>query len=112
MPAVETPLTIEQGVSWSHGWRVTYNGNPIDATWTAAAQVRKQANPTSPLLYTFAASVDETGAVVLGVPYADSEAWDWDYGHYDVEVTNADATVRLRVARGAVRVSREVTTSV
>lgn len=110
MTAKDVPLTVEQGATWSHGWRVTYNGDPIDSTWTAAAQIRARSNAESTLLYTFAnLAVDDTGAVVLAVPYEDSEAWDWGLGYYDVEVTNADESVRLRVAQGAVRVSREVT---
>jgi hypothetical protein len=107
---VKRDLLIEQGVDWSTGWRVTYNGTPIDSDWTAAAQIRERANRTSPLLHTFLTSVDDTGAVVLAVPHAASESWAFNGGFYDVEITSPDQAVRLRVAQGAVRVAREVTT--
>lgn len=108
MPAVQTNLTIEQGADWSHGWRVTYNGAPIDGTWTARSQVRR--DPGSPdVLHELAASVNADGSVVIAIPAAVSSAFEWRYGRYDVEATNADASVRLRVASGTVTISPEVT---
>ena len=109
MTAMQVDLTIEQGATFSHGWRFTFDGTPLDNTWTAAAQIRKRRDHDAPLLYTFTTAVDETGAVVLAVPAADSEAWDWDMGYYDLEVTNGAGNVTLRAVQGMVRVSREVT---
>lgn len=109
MPAVKTDLVVEQGTTWAHGWRVTYDGDLVDDTWTVAAQIRDTADKDGELLYEFTASVSDAGDVVIGVPHADSSAWDFLGGYYDVEITNAGGTVRLRVAGGAVSVSREVT---
>lgn len=108
MPAVTTDLVIEQGADWSHGWLVIVNGDPIDATWTARAQVRPSAEATV-VLYEFAPTVNPDGSVVLGVDAAESAAWDWRVGKYDLEVESADASITLRVAQGAVKVSPEVT---
>lgn len=112
MPAVTTNLTgeyaIEQGAEWAHGWAVTYNGVPLDETWTAAAQIRFKADSADPL-GEFGAEVDADGNVVIGVTAAESSAWTWSKGVYDVEVTNADESVTLRVAEGRVDLSPEVT---
>lgn len=109
MPAVTTDLAIEQGTTWTHGWSVTYNGTPIDDTWTARSQIRATA-ASKDLLHEFAPAVTAEGAVVLGIDPATSSAWTWRSGIYDVEVTKGDVT--LRVARGRVDVSPEVTRDV
>lgn len=108
MSAERTNLRIKQGTDWSHGWAVTVNGAPIDATWTARSQVRS--HPSTPtVLHQFAASVNADGSVVIAVTPAESSAWTWTSGVYDVEVVNADASLTLRVAEGSVSVSLEVT---
>ncbi len=108
MPAVKTDLTIEQGATWSHGWAVTYNGSPIDATWTARSQVRKSHTSPEPL-HQFAPTVTAEGVVLLAATAVESSAWTWDSGVYDVEVEDADATVTLRVTEGRVTLRRELT---
>lgn len=108
MPAVTTHLTIEQGTDFSHGWSVKVNGALINATWTARAQIREHAAATT-VLHTFAASVNSDGSVVIAVTPAQSSAWTWRSGTYDVEIVNADASLTLRVAQGSVQVSPEVT---
>lgn len=107
MPAVKTKLTIEQGTTWSHGWAVTFNGAPIDATWTARSQVRKPIT-SAEVLHAFTASVTAEGAVVIAVDPDESSAWTWRDGVYDVEVESADGIV-LRVASSTVKVLPEVT---
>lgn len=106
MPATTTNLTIEQGTTFSHGWAVTYNGDPIDDTWTVAAQAR--AGYASAVLHEFAATVNEDGSVVIAVEPEESSAWSWRTAIYDVEVTSPDDVV-LRVANGRISVSPEVT---
>ena len=108
MTAVTTHLTVEQGAEWSYGWSVTYNGDPIDDTWTAASQVRASKIAVT-TLHAFTAAVDASGNVTIGVTATESSAWTWEKGVYDVEVTNAAETVTLRVAQGNVTVDREVT---
>lgn len=114
MSAVLEDLTIEQGVTWSTGWNVLYGNSvetlaPIDASWSAKAEIRTKQDKASELLYEFPADVDAEGNVVIGVAFADSEVWAWLQAYYDVEVTNNDQSVRLRVAMGKVKISREVT---
>lgn len=108
MPAVQRDLKIEQGTDWSTGWRVTVNGAPIDATWTARSQVRKTVAATE-ILHTFAADVDAAGNVVIAVTPTESIPWTWRTAVYDVEVVNADASLTLRLAEGRVTVDPEVT---
>lgn len=108
MPATTTDLLIEQGADWSHGWLVTYNGEPIDEGWTARSQVRS--GRLSPeVLHEFAADVTVEGAVVLAVAASESSVWRWTRGVYDVEVVSPDGSVTLRVAQGSVAISAEVT---
>lgn len=109
MPATKTDLVIEQGTDWAHGWRVTVNGDPIDDTWTARGQIRRWVSSPDPPLHDFAASVDDTGAVVIAVTPADSTPWTFEAGVYDVEVVNADGSITLRVAEGSITVDPEVT---
>jgi hypothetical protein len=108
VPAVKQNLTIEQGTDWSHGWAVTVNGDPIDDTWTARAQIRGRVTEETPL-HTFAAEVTPEGAVVIAVTPEESSPWTWNDGVYDVEVVNADESLTLRVAEGHVLVDPEVT---
>lgn len=110
MPAVRTDLTIEQGTTWSHGWRVTYSGEPIGAAWTARSQVRRRIDDPA-VLHTFAATVTAQGDVILSADAAVSTAWTWTSGVYDVEVVGPVSlgSPVLRVAQGSVTVSPEVT---
>lgn len=108
MPAVSTALAVEQGADFSHGWSVTVNGAPIDATWTARSQIRRHSSSPE-VLHEFAASVNADGSVVIAATAAESSAWTWTAGVYDVEVTKADGSLKLRVAQGHVNVSAEVT---
>lgn len=107
MPALKSDLTIEQGTTWSHGWAVTYNGDPIDDTWDARSQIRKTIETVS-TLHEFAASVNPDGSVVIAVDPDDSSDWTWRGGVYDVEVESPDGVV-LRVAQGKIKVIPEVT---
>lgn len=102
-----TKLVIPQGVDWSHGWAVTFNGDPIDNTWSARSQIRKKPEAAT-ILHQFAVDIVDS-AVVLAVTPAESSAWGWRGAVYDVEIVNADGSVTLRVAQGPVEVSPEVT---
>lgn len=107
MTARKQNLTIEQGVTWSHGWLVTVSGTPIDNTWNARSQIRAPYDGS--LLHDFSADVTAEGAVVISVSPEQSSLWDWYDGVYDVEVSNFDGSIVLRVAQGKVTVSKEVT---
>lgn len=108
MPARISNITIEQGVDFARGWAVLVNGVAIDATWTAAAQIRADSTSATPLA-TFAADVDAQGNVVIALTPADSAGWTWREAVYDVQVVNADASLTLRVAEGKVKVDPAVT---
>ena len=108
MPATRTNLLIEQGATYSHGWAVTVDGEPIDDTWDARSQVRKEITSTTPL-HVFDVVVTEEGYVVISISAEASSAFTWSDGIYDVEVVNNDESVTLRVAEGSISFKREVT---
>lgn len=108
MPAVETPLTIEQGADFARGWLVRFNGAAIDDTWTARSQIRPRPG-SDQLLHEFAASVNPDGSVVIAADATESAAWAFANGHYDVKVTSSDGQTVLRVAMGPVFVRLQVT---
>lgn len=113
MPALERDLTIEQGTTWAHGFGVTVNGTPIDDTWTVQSQIRSRVD-TDVVLHEWSTTIGNAavvdGAVTLTLDPAESSAWAWRTGHYDIEVTSPDAHIfRLRVAQGVIRVDAEVT---
>jgi hypothetical protein len=107
MAAVSKDLAIEQGVTWAAAWHVKLDGEDLDpeAGWQARAQVRK--NAAGSVLHEFTCSV--VGSVVqVSVTAAESSAWSWRRGVYDVELFSVDGRV-IRVVQGAVSVSPEVT---
>jgi len=108
MPATTSNLVIEQGTTWNKAWQVTVHGNPIDASWVARSQVRRDVKSPE-ILHTFDCDVSAEGVVSLSVDPTTSTAWDWPNpsGVYDVEIEKAG--VVLRVAQGTVTISREVT---
>ena len=114
MPAATTPLKIEQGADYSHGWAVRVDLGAglvdIDSTWTARAQVRAKVT-AGEILHTLDAECTDDGAVVITVDAAVSSAWEqtWKSGVYDLEIESADGEHTLRVAKGSVSVSWEVT---
>lgn len=110
VPATTTRLSIEQGADFSHGWRVTVDGELIDSTWSGRGQIRAKVLDGN-VLHTLDVECTDTGDVVVTVPAHVSTAWGqtWKIGVYDVEISNSDASVNLRVAKGSVAVSWEVT---
>lgn len=107
MPAVQRDLTVEQGTTWTYGWAVTYNGDPLDDSWTGAAQVRAYVNAPD-VLHAFAVEVLD-GDVKLSVDPGESDDWTWTDGVYDVEVSSVDLGLTLRVAHGRIFNSEQVT---
>lgn len=108
MPAVVTDLIVEQGTTWNWGWQVTFNGDPIDASWTCRSQVRAQKSSTT-VLHEFTTEVNAEGVALISVTPAESTSWTWVFGYYDVEVVSPDELVVLRVSQGTVKVDPEVT---
>lgn len=108
MPAQNTYLTVEQGATYAHGWLVTYNGEPIDDTWSARGQVRrtKQAETT---LLEFDCDVASNGVVSVRIPAEITTELDFWRAVYDVEAVNSDESVILRVAEGIIELDKEVT---
>lgn len=110
-------LTIEQGTTWGMAFPLlTTDDQPVDATgWTARAQVRPQAD-SSIVLFEWASADDlapgrieiANGTVTLYVAPAQSSAWTWRGGTWDLELTMPSGDV-LRPVGGRVRVDPEVT---
>lgn len=122
MTAVQLDLKIEQGTDWP-GVAFTMtdaDGAPYPVSGcTAKAQIRKYPGDTT-VLFTWSSSpgageglitlVDDQ--VILSVTAAQSSAWSFDKGRYDVELTNPAAPPGrqvTRVAAGTVYVDKEVT---
>lgn len=101
-------LIIPQGADFSMSWPLfAADGAELDtAGFTARAQVRAGRSDVGAPLYAFSAGF-AANSVVITAPAADSAAWPWYAGVYDVEVTAPDGKVS-RVAYGRVRVDAEV----
>lgn len=113
MPAQRYDFEIEQGASFALTWPVLQNGEPMDLTgYTVRSQVRKAAGDAA-LLHEFSnaegnAAADSRG-ITISVAPAESSAWTWKHGVYDVELVSPNATTVVRVAEGRITVSPEVT---
>ncbi len=110
---VETKLVVEQGTTWAISWPIVDpNGEPVDVTgWTVRAQIRQSATANEVLHEFTTASgnaTTEQGSVTLSVDPAESSAWDWRSGVYDVELVDPVGRV-ARIAAGTVTISAEVT---
>jgi len=111
MSALQRDLTVEQGATWAHGFGVTINSIAIADTWTVRSQVRASPRSTT-VLHEWSTAIGNAavadGAVTLSLDPAESSAWEWRAGSYDIEVTSPDGDV-YRVASGTIRVNAEVT---
>lgn len=111
MPALQADLHIEQGTTWSRGFRPQVNGTDLlTADWQLRAQVRRAAASPEVLheWSTQAGNAEVTnGVAVLLVAPEESAAWAWRSGVYDLEASHDGLTYRL--AEGRVTVSRVVT---
>lgn len=101
---------MEQGVTWSTSWRVKLDGVELDPSdgWQARSQVRAKITDTA-VLHQFTASILDS-VVQLSVLPAQSSAWTWKRGVYDVEIFDSANPPRVvRIVEGAIAVSPEVT---
>lgn len=106
MIAKSKDLVIRQNTTFSKGWQVTYNGAPIDATWSAQAVIRL--NPeSSTVLATLLTTVNSDGSVVIAATPEITSAWNWDSGYYGVVVTSPGG-VRLSVREGRIFLARSI----
>lgn len=109
-------LTIEQGTTWGMAFPLlNTDGQSVDATgWSARAQVRPQADSSIVLFEWNSDGVSAgrveivSGTVTLYVAPAQSSAWTWRGGTWDLELTMPSGDV-LRPIGGRVRVDPEVT---
>lgn len=108
-----TNLNILKGVDYAMQWPVLDDaGEPADVTgWDLWGQVRASTSSATVLHeWSVAAGNVELGDgfVRIIVPYADSEAWDWTHGRYDVILTSPD-DARSYIGGGSVKVTPIVT---
>lgn len=112
-PPIRATLVIHQGTTWERRWRITDpdTGTPRDLTeWSARGQIRAD-HSTAAVLFEWAGDAitcDADGYVTVTVTPTESSAWGWNFGVYDIELLDPIGRV-VRIAQGAVRVSREVT---
>jgi hypothetical protein len=111
-------LRIEQGTTWGIAIPLidADDGQSVDLNgYRVRAQIRPRAGSLGPPLFEWSDDDSAPGTAVLTasqvrlyVTPAQSSAWGWNRGVYDVELTAPDGTV-TRVASGSVYVAREVT---
>jgi hypothetical protein len=108
-------LTVEQGASYEQIIRWTdADGVPINLTGaTAAMQVRQATNVSTVLFEASTANgklaiAATDGQITLTITAAESAAFTWSFGKYDLEVTTAGGLV-YRLLRGTISISAEVT---
>jgi len=106
-------LTIPQGTTWGMSWPIVDDsGVPVTVDgWTVRSQIRDSVTATAVL---WEWSTDDGTAeavadtVILRLTPAQSSAWTWRTGLYDVELVDPDGEV-FRLTQGRVTVDREVT---
>lgn len=115
MPAAELDLTIEQGATFDKTltWQDA-DSTPIDITgYVARMQIREEKSADAVLLEL----TDVNGRIVLGdaagtiqllINAADTEAFAFTSGVYDLELESPGGVV-TRLVEGKVKVSLEVT---
>lgn len=105
-------LLVNQGATWAWAWPITVQGDPVDLTgWSARAQVRPSKSDNT-VLHEWSTE-DGTASiansrVTLYLTPAESSAWTWYTGVYDIELQDPDGHV-YRISEGSIVVSREVT---
>lgn len=106
-------LLIPQGTTWGLAWPIVDDASaPISvAGWSVRGQIRRSP-ASSTVLFEWtstdgsAQAVDDT--VIVRLTPAQSSAFTWRTGFYDVEVTNLTSQV-FRIAQGRVVIDPQVT---
>lgn len=108
-------LSVEKGASYEQIIRWTDDdGAPINLTSaTAKMQVRQATNVSTVLFEASTANgklaiAGDAGQITLTITAAESAAFTWSFGKYDLEVTTAGGLV-YRLLRGTISISAEVT---
>lgn len=113
MPAIKKNLKFEQGASFQLVVDVAASGAPAAiAGFTAKMQIRQYRSDLEALAeYTTENGIitvnGGTSQVVVTVPAAQTETYEWTDGEYDLVLTGAGKTYRL--IEGRVTVSPSVT---
>lgn len=112
-PPVYETLIIRQGTTFQRRWRITdpATGTPRDLSeWSARGQVRAHQTDLDTLFEWIGSGIEcnADGWVMITVTPAQSTAWEWTDGVYDLELVDPSGRV-ARIAQGVVRVSPEVT---
>lgn len=112
-PPIYETLVIRQGATFERRWRITdsTSGAPRDLTaWSARGHIRAHTSDVDTLFEWIGSGIgcDANGFVTISVTSAESTAFAWRDGVYDIELVDPTGRV-ARIAQGAVRVSPEVT---
>jgi hypothetical protein len=114
MTAAVHNITVEAGATFVRIFRWLSDDVPVNLTGaTAKLQVRQTATAQDVLFEASTANgklsiAAALGEITLTITAAESTAFDWTFGKYDLEVTTASGTV-YRLIRGTVSISAEVT---
>lgn len=111
MTATKKDITIEQGSDFQ--LVVTVVGGPVSMTgYTGQMQIRP-GKASTVLRYDVpgsAITVDATNRqVIVDLPAAESENFDWDSGMYDLVIVSSDGLTIHRLAEGRAIVDHSVT---
>ena len=106
-------MVIEQGATFVRIFRWLSDSTPVNLTG-ASAKMQVRETTESSVLFEASTSngrlsiADALGEITLTITAAESTAFDWLFGKYDLEVTTAAGTV-YRLIQGTISISSEVT---
>lgn len=105
-----SPLLLTQGIDTGYAWPIVdEDGQPADLTgWTVKAQVRERESAEAPLLFDFTTAIINHAAVISWTA-AESLAWRWGRGYYDVLLVDPQGVPAQVIAQGQVTVDPVVT---
>lgn len=111
-PPVEANLVVTKGATWRYKWTLTNPstgiGIDLSSGYTARGQVRAWYGSTEVLHEWSAPALRANGELEVTITGAESTAWEWWNGVYDIELTGPNSEP-IRVAAGSISVSPEVT---
>lgn len=107
-------LILQQGINGGFRYPlVDSNGLPPAqgslAGWSTKCQIRLEQNVLSPLLFAFDSFIDDESGVVIQYTAAQSLAWTFDQGFYDIVLIDAEGIPRQIIDQGRIKVDKIVT---
>jgi len=112
--ATKRDLVVDQGSRFVAVIKVTVTWLSDLTGYSVRGKVKASQTLDVPVLADltpFLAVSDASASLVtLDIGADESAAWDWNKGHYDLEIFNGDPAHDVRFLQGEIRVDKEVTT--